>query len=358
MELGQENTIRTNYLRIGGEKALNGGAMRFRSGLTNPTFKPSRGQTASSRMPLLTMGDNWDTATGVKSTGVLDLSGGTVDGLIETMHVARTFNNGGSTTSSGSGDGTLTFTAGTIDATTVYLGCQGRNNLGVGTGLINVRDSAVLVVGTLNIGGDRGSAFGTGTGTLNIADGGQATVTGNVTEYNAGSANGTSTINITNGTLTVAGLVRVDNLTADNAALNLTVGPTINAANPVCDVTNLTLLTSVTLNVSGTSLTLARYPLIKYQGSIGGGGYGVVTLGTQPAQTLGYLTNNTVTSSIDLVVTNVPAVKWNGNVNGNWDINTTLNWINSLTSAATTYQESTIPGDPVIFDDTASARRR
>jgi hypothetical protein len=73
----------------------------------------------------------------------------------------------------------------------------------------------------------------------------------------------------------------------------------------VCDVTNLTLVASLTLNVTG-SVSVAQYPLIRYQGSIGGGGYGVVSLGSLPPNVSGYLSNNTAHSSIDLVVTSVP----------------------------------------------------
>jgi len=261
MELGQENTINTIYLRIGGEKALNGGAMRFRSGLVNPTLK-LRGTNGVDAMPLLTMGDNWDTATGVKSTGVLDLSGGTADGLIETMHVGRTFNNGTSTGSSGSGDGTLTFTAGTIDAATVYLGCQGRNNLGVGTGLINVRDSATLAVGTLNIANDRGTQLGTGNGTLNI-DGGTVTVSGDILENDASAVSGTdgsSTIHITNNgvlNLQPAGDLTPGNITVDT--LNLSSGTLTNygtlglsAINLLSPATDFTVYSGQALTPVGT----------------------------------------------------------------------------------------------------------
>lgn len=329
MELGQDNAIHTIYLRIGGMKALNGGAMRFRSGLTHPTLK-LRGPDGVSRLSLLTLGDNWDTATGVASTGMLDLSGGTVDGLIETMHVARTFNNGGTTSKTGSGSGTLTFTAGTIDVTTLLLGCQGRNNAAIGTGVINVRNNASLRVGTLNIGGDAGTQAGTGNGTLNV-DRGAVMVSGDIVENDAGGGDGSSTINITNagvlnlqppGDLT-PGNITVDTLNFSSGALTnygvlglrtlnplspataftvrsgQTLTPVGPGANPIgtltvngnltlsnatlhCDLSDSPVGTNDLLNVTGT-LTLGGSNLVDLNlvdGTLGAGDYVLMTHGT------------------------------------------------------------------------------
>ena len=105
----------------------------------------------------------------------------------------------------------------------------------------------------------------------------------------------------------------------------------------------------------GGGFALGQYPLIKYySGAIGGDGYDGITLGGMPSRAEGYLSNNLAESSIDLVVTNLSAAKWNGNVNGNWDINATTNWTDAQTSAPTTYLEESVPGDTVVFDDTAS----
>ena len=327
VQLGQENVLRLHSLIVGRTRATNvslggpgggvggaslagaGGAMEFRSGLVNPILR-IRGIDGVSPMPSLLIGDN-NYVGGYNSTntatGVMDLSGGTVDILASGLYIGR--NNGNTTTSrTGSGNGVLTWTAGTIEATDlVRVGVQAVNNAGNATGVLNVQSNAVLTVTgpTFNLGNDAGTAAGTGRGTLNIAYGGVVTAAGDIAEVSGTGADGTSTINLTDGTLSAGGLVRVDNLTANNSVLSLTVGPTINAANPVCDVTNLTLVTSLTLNVTG-SVSVAQYPLIRYQGSIGGGGYGVVSLGSLPPNVSGYLSNNTANSSIDLVVTSVP----------------------------------------------------
>ncbi len=379
VQLGQENVLQLAWLKVGASRATNtslagpgggvggaslagaGGTMEFRSGLVNPTLT-MRGVDGVSALGNVTIGDNYfmpNVNTTNTATGVMDLSGGTVDALLTNLQIGRN-NPSTTTTRTGSGQGELTWTAGTIEVTgMVRLGVQLRDNAGNATGVINVRSNAVLNLtgSNFSIGGDAGTAAGTGNGTLNIVYGGVVMVAGSITETNGpGNTSGTSTINLINGALSVGGLVRVDALSADNAVLSLTAGPTINAANPVCDVSNLTLATSVTLNVTG-SVSLAQYPLIRYQGSIGGNGYGVVALGSLPPDVSGYLTNNTANGSIDLVVTSVPAVKWAGTLSGDWDINLTTNWISTLTSAATTYQETSIPGDVVIFDDTATGTK-
>jgi autotransporter-associated beta strand protein len=82
------------------------------------------------------------------------------------------------------------------------------------------------------------------------------------------------------------------------------------------------------------------------------GSFAGITYGTLPPRTFGYYSNSTDT--LFLVVTNVESPKWSGNVNGNWDINTTANWIGGLSGTPQTYQQVTVPGDAVLFDDTAS----
>jgi len=358
LQLGQENVIQALITRVGGARSLLG-TMEFQPGLVNPTLS-WRGTDGFSPAGTITIGDNSaltaDADIPATSTGRVDLVSGTVDISVNDLLVGR--NAGGTSTTLGAGgDGTLSWSAGTISCLdTLDIGRQNNNNIGNSRGVVNVLTNAVLQALNIRIGNDAGANSGTGNGTLNIAYGGQATAAGNIWESST-TTTGTSTINVTNGTLTVGGLVRVDNLTAASSVLNLVITPTNNAANPVCDVTNLTLLTSVTINVSGSGVTLASYPLIKYKGSIGGGGFGVLALGTQPTDTFGYLFDNTANSSIDLVVTNVPAAKWNGTVNGDWDIATTTNWVNSVSSAAVAYQQTTIPGDLVLFDDTATGTK-
>ena len=63
--------------------------------------------------------------------------------------------------------------------------------------------------------------------------------------------------------------------------------------------------------------------------------------------TIGHLTTNTVSKTIDLVVSAIAQVVWKGNLNGNWDIATT-NW--TVSGAPAAYAQSA----NVLFDDSAS----
>ena len=93
----------------------------------------------------------------------------------------------------------------------------------------------------------------------------------------------------------------------------------------------------------------AQYPLIKYTGTLSG--TVPTSAASLPAGVLGIISNNTVNRSIDLVLTNNSAVYWAVG-DGNWDINTTMNWKAGATSGVT--NAVYFDGEPVIFDDSAS----
>lgn len=120
--------------------------------------------------------------------------------------------------------------------------------------------------------------------------------------------------------------------------------------------TNVIANGTITVDIFNSAMTTGVFPLIKYPTSLTGTGFGAFALGFLPPRVQGYLSNDTVNSSISLVVTNVSQpIHWAVG-NGTWDINTTANWANALGS--TTYQQSTTPysslGDKVLFDDSAS----
>jgi autotransporter-associated beta strand protein len=64
------------------------------------------------------------------------------------------------------------------------------------------------------------------------------------------------------------------------------------------------------------------------------------------------LSNNTANSSIDLIVAPGNYPTWTAAANHTWDL-TSIDWKMSLTSTPTNYFETTPPGPPVNFDDTA-----
>ena len=139
LELGQENTINAEAIVVAGARAGNAVAtttMKFRSALINPTLK-LRNADGVSRVADIGIGDNDipNSAT-IQSIGVMDLSLGTVDAMVDTLNVGR--GNGYLGTQAANGTGTLTLGAGTWDVTTLNIGCQAANNVSKSTGTVNV----------------------------------------------------------------------------------------------------------------------------------------------------------------------------------------------------------------------------
>ena len=132
-------------------------------------------------------------------------------------------------------------------------------------------------------------------------------------------------------------------------APSLTVAPLL--------VSNITANDTIGVDVYNTSLSIGTYPLIKYTNSLTGTGFGAFALGFMPPHVLGYLSNDTANTSIDLVVTNVnQPIHWAVG-NSAWDINSSFNWLDTIGNS-TTYQQVATPyssiGDSVLFNDTAS----
>ena len=119
-------------------------------------------------------------------------------------------------------------------------------------------------------------------------------------------------------------------------------------------ITNAGTILAPTNSVSldlGTAPAVGQYPLIKYA-TLGGSGFSAFTLNLPP-HVLGYLSNNLVTSSVDLVVTaNNQPLKWAAG-SGVWDLATTANWKDASGTVAT-YQQNGALADPVVFEDTLS----
>jgi len=149
------------------------------------------------------------------------------------------------------------------------------------------------------------------------------------------------------------GTLLATNLTLDTTTLtNSTTSPS-----PVVTTTTLNYGGATTVAVSalpGFSRYPAQYSLVKYA-SIGTGSFNL-SLASLPAGYGGYLSNNVLNSSIDVVLTNglipIRALAWTGAVSdgstADWDVQNTLNWRNS--GLGTFYNQ----GDYAIFNDTAT----
>ena len=161
---------------------------------------------------------------------------------------------------------------------------------------------------------------------------------------------------LTSGTLAVSGS---GNTVNNSAGLFLGSGTTLgfnfpagNPTTPPITVGTLSPTNRVTITIFGFGLSAAQFPLIKYT-TLSGGGYSAFSLGSLTPGIQAVLVNNTANHSIDLHITQaVDFLTWSGAVNGNWDINTTANWLNG--GVAAKYLEPGTVGDAVSFDDTAA----
>ena len=122
-----------------------------------------------------------------------------------------------------------------------------------------------------------------------------------------------------------------------------------NPTAPVIYATNLTVNGTVYVTVAGTGLSPGTINLIKYNGSVVGGGSLVTN--SLPAGVVGYLTNNTSAQAIQLVVSQVPSLLWVGTTSV-WDIGGTVNWLDTSTASPATF----LNGLAVSFDDTATSK--
>jgi len=108
----------------------------------------------------------------------------------------------------------------------------------------------------------------------------------------------------------------------------------------------LSISGTLTINVNDNLPQIGQFPLISYSSKTGS----TYVLGSLPVGVVAHLVDNTANNSIDLAITSVNLPRWNGNVNGIWDIATTANWVNIGTGLATTYGQ----GNAVVFDDNAT----
>ena len=141
-----------------------------------------------------------------------------------------------------------------------------------------------------------------------------------------------------------------------NQGASLTFSPNVfgNLTAPLISVSGvLNTADSVTINFDASNVPSGQYPLIKY-GSLTGAGFNAFVVGqiSVPAGSgaVATLVNDTANQSIDIsiAVSTLTTLKWDGTLNGNWDIGLTANW---QTNAY--YTQSNGIGPAVIFDDTA-----
>ncbi len=359
LKLGQTNVFLTDgEVYVGTYRSS--GLVQFDPANANPVAV-FRGLNGVSRASNWLIGHNrgFGATAGKDSFGTVDLSGGTVDAMISSLVVGRGQNYNNSV-SVATARGDLAISKGVLDVLDLNIGQRRQNYAAPASGSVTVGNTAQLIVRDyIEIGLDRltDPTNVPCSGTLSITNGGFVWCKGDM--YDSGA--GTNIVNVNGGHLKVGGYLThpssrpFDEFDLTNATLTLTLSSANSYTNPVGSVTNLNIALTNIINVQGGGLSLGQYPLIRYYGAgIGGDGFGVVSLGSQPSRSLGYLSNNVANASIDYVLTNVSAAKWDGTINGDWNISQTANWVDQSSSTATTYLENTPPGDAVIFDDSAT----
>jgi len=337
---------------------------------------------------------------GNNSTSELDFTNGTL-----TV-------SGGMYVGLGSGNGTFNLAGGTVTNSNVFHIAQdgsssGTVNLIGGSLYVNevTTGNALLGVSTLNLNGgtilalgdnptflhDLSSAYVLAGGAIFDSQGHSVTVSQNLQDNGGGglTKNGAGMltlagVNSYNGNTVVnAGTLAVTTATAtsgtggytvaNGAALNLQVA----TANGQLNATSLTLASTastlnldlnsfgnptlapvnvsgalavngtVTINIADGLPQISQFPLIKYGSKSGSGSF---VLGSIPIGVVATLVNNTGNHSIDLNITSVSIPRWDGSVNGNWDIGLTANWVNIANNLPTIFSQ----GNPVVFNDSAA----
>jgi fibronectin-binding autotransporter adhesin len=102
------------------------GSVAIQSGLTNATLTV-RGGSGSTPIPLMSVGSTNSGA--LSSTGILDVTRGSLDVIATELNVARHFANSGGTSSTG----TITMPAGTVVATTLNIASKANSTTGAPT---------------------------------------------------------------------------------------------------------------------------------------------------------------------------------------------------------------------------------
>jgi autotransporter-associated beta strand protein len=160
--------------------------------------------------------------------------------------------------------------------------------------------------------------------------------------------------------VSTAGAATVGNVTfgsstLDKHSLAFVLNTGSNPTSPVLQCGTLTLNGTNTVRLSGI-VSAGTFPLVQYTGAVAGSG-SFNSAATVAQGLVATVSNYVAGSTLYVTVTGSPGVVWSGtnsvatstNV---WNLNTITNWLAAGIPAV--YQETTPPGDPVLFNDIGS----
>lgn len=260
---------------------------------------------------------------------LIQANGGTIKALADEADFIRqgTFNPGRLYTTIGAGGLTFDTNGFNVGIQSVLAGTGGLTKIGSGTltlsGYNSFTGTTSVLDGTL-----QALTNGALAGACSVADG--ATLLVNGDPY---------------GTWTTPDL-----LLADGSKVSVMNVDSLDYMGPAVTTTNSLVPTgTVSIGLPGT-LRVGDFPLIGYPagGSIGGDGIEAFEIDSLPRGVVASLidSNNAVTLHVEAI----NALLWKGNVNSNWDINSTANW--TLSGSPNTYLEN----DNVLFNDSATSK--
>lgn len=349
LHLGQTNNLFADTFMIG--KFQRSNLVDFASGLTSPAVK-IRARDGLNGVGNMYLGWNPNTTTASSyANGTNDFSAGVVDAVITNLYLGWY-----------TGISSPSYTGRTADGTFI-VGTNSRSSLVVqnlyiasinntaavdtpsSTGLLDAR-GGTITAGTVTL-AQQVVSTSTVRGTLKLT-GGTMTVSGNIV-----AGGGTSSIIVSNATLSVAGMMGSSSQylsglsLSNNAALALKL---LGGSNPTVFATNFTVGSASTISLSADTWSAGQFPLIAYS-SVGGLGVAALTLVTPPGVIAG-LVDNTANHTVDVLITDTPGIKWTGALSSDWNIAGTYNWTKN--GISTNYNEMAGVGPQVFFDDTAA----
>ena len=294
-----------------------------------------------------------------------------------------TLANGVTLSTTGGTGRTLTYTysingdiiLGQTSGGTGALTLAGSVNLAAGTRSIQIDNATDTISGVITNGG----LAKAGTGTLNLT--GNNTYADGTT-VNAGLLNISGTNFCVGPTLVNAGRLSTTPASSGGGSYGIADGAVLGirqiaggASLPVSDLTlgftttefdfarlgfpatNLIYDTGA-LNVNGTVLVdlkgfdnINSATLVEYAGARTGPGN--FTIGVLPPRVTGFI-DESLSGKVIFNATNSDSLVWVGDLIGTWDVNNSLNqiWKLAVAGTPTEYQENTMQGDTVRFDDT------